>query len=216
MGNDSFFVTFLILDLTGFVLNAATVVYLQLTFDIKKHVFLLIFIDASISTICAGISSIIDAILISGYRNYSPCFIIVATNYLPCSYGALLTLLIAIIRYDLAKKAAKNIISSNKKILCLPLLTFIGFASSTLCYFLLCSLMDIPFAYFFDECIWPHQEPRTYSIFNTLIIQMPTLFCFGSVFVDILLIRFLQKTLVPSPNADATTEGTHKFFFKAN
>jgi hypothetical protein len=207
MEDSNFFITFLILDLIGLVLNAATMVYIQSTFDIKKHVFLLIFIDASISTISAGVSSVTDAILISGYRNYPACFIMAITTYQPCSYGALLTLLIAFIRYDLAKKAAKNIISSNKKILCLPLITFIAFASSTFCYFLLCLLTEIPFAYVFDECTMLHQEPRTYSLFNTLVLQMPNLFNFTSIFVDVLLIRFIKKTVIPRSNLGAANDG---------
>jgi hypothetical protein len=209
MWNNSFLITYLILDLIGLVLNAATMVYLQATFDIKKHVFLLIFIDASISTISAGASSVIDTILISGQRNYPSCFIIVIANYLPCSYGALLTLLIAFIRYDLAKKAAKNIIISNKTILFQPLITFIAFASAQLFYFFLCSQLDIPFSYFFDECTLPHQEPRTYSHFNTIVLQMPNLFSLTSVFVDVLLIRFIQKTVIPRANLGAANDGEY-------
>jgi len=207
MWNNSFLITYLILDLIGLVLNAATMVYLQATFDIKKHVFLLIFIDASISTICAGVSSVTDTILISGDGNYTSCLIIVITNYLPCSYGALLTLLIAFIRYDLAKKAAKNIILSNKTILLKPLITFIAFASAQLFYFFLCSQLDIPFAYFFDECMLPHQEPRTYPLFNTLVLQLPNLFNLTSIFVDVSLIRFIQKNVIPKTNLGAANDG---------
>jgi len=207
MWNNSFFIAFIIFDLIGLVLNASTMIYLQGTFDIKKHVFLLIFIDAAISATCAGIASIIDAMLIYGYRTYPTCFIMVMTNYLPCSYGALLTLLIAAIRYDLAKKSSKNIIYTNKKILFLPLMTFIAFASAEFFYCLFCSLMDIPYALMFDECTLLHPEPRTYSIFNNLVIHMPNMFSIISVFVDVLLIRFLQNTLVPKTNPATAIQG---------
>jgi hypothetical protein len=209
MWSNNLFIAFLILDLIGLVLNASTMVYIQTTFDIKKHVFLLIFIDASVSTICAGVSSIIDAVLFSGYKNYPTCFIMVITNYLPCSYGALLTLLIAFIRYDLAKKAAKNIINSNREILGRPLLIFIAFASAQLSYFLLCLLMDIPFSYFFDECTSPQRETR-YWYFSIFVLQCPNLFNLTSVIVDILLIRFIQKTLIPSANLGISNAGEYE------
>jgi hypothetical protein len=184
-----FYIAILILDLIGLVSNVLTMVYLQTTFNIKKHVFLLIYIDASISAICAAVSSINDVFLMSGYVNYPSCYIITMATYLPCSCGALLTLLIAAIRYDLAKKSAKNIVPTNKKILCFPLTTFVAFTLVLLMYTLFCASEDIPFSYFFDVCISPEREPRKQSALNTIILLSPNLFNFISVYVDVSMIR---------------------------
>jgi len=54
---------FLVLGLTGFVSNGATLVYIVTSFDVTTHVFLLLFIDALFSTISCIVCFISDILL---------------------------------------------------------------------------------------------------------------------------------------------------------
>ena len=51
-----------LLDCIGSVTNSIALAHVRRSFDLKVHVFTLIFIDALISTICCFLSTILDTI----------------------------------------------------------------------------------------------------------------------------------------------------------
>ena len=133
--------------------------------------------------------------------NYFPCLMLFLASYLPCSYGALLYLLISCVRYFLAKKSAKNIKPSNNKVLTFTLLIFLFFAILQATYFVSKSMLDIPFSFFTEACAYPEKEPRSYSFFNNIVLQMPNLFSIISLMVDMKIILFLKRIILPTNNA---------------
>ena len=56
-----------IADCIGLLLNFATLVYTFLHFDLKVHVFCLVFIDTVLSTLGSLTAAILDILLLSGY-----------------------------------------------------------------------------------------------------------------------------------------------------
>jgi len=196
-----FFVVYFCLDVVGLLSNVTALLYIFQSFNIKTHVFTLIFLDALISTACVIISSITDLLLITNivlFQNFV-CTILFLVSFLPCIYGALLTLIIAIVRLELAKKSAKNIHPSNKRVLCISLGVFTLIAIAILVYFLIHSMLNIPFALFADACLNPDIESRSFSI-HGLVLQLPTLFNILSLITDVRMIRFLKKVIIPLNN----------------
>ena len=121
--------------------------------------------------------------------------------YFPCSFGALLYLLISSIRYTLARKAARNMQPSNGKVLASALLVFVIFVIFQTTYFGLNAMWNFSISYFVESCAYPEREARPYSSFNTFILQMPNIFSLVSLAVDLQMIIFLKKTILPETTA---------------
>ena len=116
---DSFIkLLFLGLGVLGFICNGATLFYILKSFDISTHVFALLFIDASLSTIFPAVTLMAEFLVITNLveTNLVYCNISFAAVYFPSFAGAVLTLIIAFVRYFLARKSAKNIQPSNQVI----------------------------------------------------------------------------------------------------
>ena len=116
MDTNFYLLIFFGLGVVGFLSNAATLLYIVKSFDITTHVFALLFIDATLSTIFPALSALTDFLVVTNlvqtglvYCNFSFAFV-----YLPNFAGSVLTLIIASVRYYLALKSAKNIQPPNK------------------------------------------------------------------------------------------------------
>lgn len=150
----AFLTAFLAVGLLGFITNLSTLIYILKSFDINIHVFALIFIDSFMSTSSAGISTVLDIFVLSDVTDSSflICSLQFLTCYLPNNFGALLTLIIASVRFVLAKKSAKNIIPSNFKVLAFSLAAFFLISLSTITYFSISIWFNLPYAYYVEAC----------------------------------------------------------------
>jgi hypothetical protein len=127
----------------------------------------------------------------------------------------LLTLLIASIRYVLTKKSAKNIHPENGRVLLWSAGLFFAFVICTATFFITNFVYDFPFSKFIDTCA--NQEPREYSGLTMTFLQLPNFFSFFAVLVDIQMLRFLKKTILPTSNnqqqnVSTRAEGTFSDF----
>ena len=95
----------------GCLTNFLTLLYILKRFDIRVHVFTLIFIDVIISLVSSLISVTLDAFVMGDLITVSPiyCHISFLTIWLPIFYGDILTFKVAFVRYYLTIKAARNI-----------------------------------------------------------------------------------------------------------
>lgn len=102
---------FIVITAAGIAFNLSTFVYILKNFDITLHVYSLLFIDSLISTSSSFASFSLETLIGTGYmdRSYHYCTLSFLSLYWPTYYGGILTLLVACIRYTLAKKSAKNI-----------------------------------------------------------------------------------------------------------
>ncbi len=105
-------------------------------FNIITHVFCLIFMDSLFSTWCAGISTVLDLLVLTGIAD---------TSFVVCSFGALLTLIIASVKYILTKKASKNIQPFIINVLVSSLAAFFGISLPIQAYFSVSIWYQIPY-----------------------------------------------------------------------
>jgi len=193
----TFLVSYLVLDILGCFSNLSTLIYIFKSFEIKTHVFALIFIDSLICSLSSGISIIVDLFLFAGHLQPA-CVVAFFTIYLPGCYGAVLTFLITTVRFYLAKKAAQNIHPSNKKVMSYAFTFFTLIATCYLSFFIICTLKDVPYSLFADSCINSNQEPRTQSISILSVLHTPFFFNFCSLINDLRMLQFLKKTILPT------------------
>ncbi len=174
-----------------------TVIYIFKSFEIKTHVFALIFIYSLISFLGSGISIVFDALLFAGHLQ-TICKVAFITAFLPGSYGAVLTFRITSIRFYLANQAAKNIHPSNKKVLTNAMSFFVLIAACYMAFFVICTTMNICYSLFIDLCMTPTQEPRTLSNLTMAVLHSPNYFNIFSLITDLRMLRFLRQTILPT------------------
>ena len=105
----------IILGVLGVMSNGSTLLYILRNFNISIHVFALLFIDTLFSTACALLSMILDNLVRAEVlqQSFTYCTMSFLALYLPAYYGSVLTFLVAITRYILTIKSAKNIQVKN-------------------------------------------------------------------------------------------------------
>ena len=110
----------LTLGATGLLLNGISLFHIVKSFNIKTHVFTLIFIDAAISTAGCCLTTLIYILAnlnIFARTDFVFCHLSFLSHYLPILFGALLTFLVAAVRYFLAKcQYHKPFLSASKKL----------------------------------------------------------------------------------------------------
>ncbi len=126
-----------------------------------------------------------------------------SSNPFFCNTGAILTFLVSLVRYILARKSCKNIHPPNKQVLKWSIGSFFFLFSAISLYFVTSELLDLPFALVIEACSRGDREPREISKIRRMILQSPNYFNFGSILIDLMMFRFLKKTLLPtSTNAN--------------
>jgi hypothetical protein len=199
-------VLILALDLSGLATNAFALIHVRRSFDISTHVFTLIFIDALVSTACCVLSSVVDVVSLSVNVDHTVAFCTFEflASMLSSHLGASLTLLVASIRYVLTLKAAKNRQPSNFKVSLISITVFIVVAVSFLSYVIINAILDRPFSFLVETCTNSEslRPKRDISSLNVIALQMPIFFNLISLLVDLCLVKFLRKTILPqSSNA---------------
>jgi hypothetical protein len=197
----------------GFVSNSFTSVYISRNFDITKHVFTLLFIDALFST-CSCIISVLTDLLFKTEllkNEYAYCVIQFFVVYYSSNFGALLTMLIAIVRYYLTIQSSKNIIPSNYSVSVWTLLSL----SFVVIFNVICMAinirLDVPIAILTEGCASHIREPRRISVPNMILILVINVYNITSLIVDILVLAFLKKKILPS-QLNTVTRGLEEGF----
>ena len=134
---EKFLIAFAVIDVCACIFNLTTLQFVVKSFNLKTHVFTLLFIDSLSSTICSIASVVFDTIFLtkSFEPNFISCSFAFFAAYLPNSFGSILTFLIAVTRYFLTKKAAKNIHPNNKKVTLAVLGIFTSVAGFIIVFF---------------------------------------------------------------------------------
>jgi hypothetical protein len=191
---------FITLHITGLLLNFATLLYIVTNFNIKVHVYTLLFIDSLICMLSSLGLIILDTLLIYGIWNSSfvYCNTWFFTLLLPTYFGGILTFLVAAIRYILALKAAKNIQPSNKTVSCWSLSFFVFWIFVAISIISINLWLDIPIAMMVEACASsPERPPRLVGIPNNVATRSVAIFNFLSLVMDVLVVKFIKKTILP-------------------
>jgi hypothetical protein len=172
-------------------------VYITKTFKITTHVFALIFLDSLISTTCNTVTTFLDASMLTGLLqpNYLIIFLSFFFTYFPNCCGAALTLMISLIRYCLAKKSAKNIQPSNKKVSLIACGIFTLYVILHITTSIIHAALDIPLAVFVEVFAHPEKSRRPLGLGTVFFLQIPNFCYILSLATDIQMLRFLKKSL---------------------
>jgi len=173
-------------------------IYSSSTFDIKIHVFTLLFIDACFSTVFCVISFTIDLALIfeSIKIGSTYCNIAFISYFYPTYFGAVSTMLIGAVRLFLSKKVFKNNRPSNFKVTFWALLFLVIFCVVNIVHAAINILLDIPFGKTLEGCA--RAEPREVSLTNLLMLLVVNIYPVISIIIDLFLLNFIRKTVMPT------------------
>ncbi len=174
------------------------------------HVFALLFIDAITCMISCAISFSIDLALILDYIKYGQAYCNVAflAFFYPSYFGIFLTLLIAAVRYFLAKKVFKNNRPSNFKVTCWCLCLFGLLVVVNVVLISINLVLDLPIGKIAEDCVIQHQGgiPRKVPLIN-LILFIGITFCpVISITIDLLLLAYIKRTITPDTPMITVTE----------
>ena len=191
----SFLSAYVLVDYCACITNLTTFIYIFKTFNIKTHVFTLVFLDSLISSVCSILSAILDTFFWADIiqPNYFLCHLTFLTSYLPNCLGAVFTLLVTSVRYILAKKAAKNIKPSNKKVSTITIGIFSSILTAILVIYLTHALLNMQFASFINICSGQVLQRRILA--TTLFLNIPNACNISALLTDIQMIRFLKKVM---------------------
>jgi hypothetical protein len=145
----------LTIGLVGVCLNGLSLFHIVKSFNIRTHVFTLVFIDALISTVACGLTSTMYLLVVVKLADASFFFCSLAfySTYLPWLFGSLLTLMVAAVRFVLTRKSAENVQYSNSTILTKALSLLFTFVGIVLLYFSINTILNEPFAILIEACV---------------------------------------------------------------
>ena len=128
------------------------------------------------------------------------CNVIFVSMFYSTYFGVFLTMLIAIVRYFLAKKVFKNDRPSNFKVTCFALSFFGLVVVVNLLHVTINISLDIPIGRIAENCV--HQatgEARQVSLTNSLMVLVINIYPVITIVIDLFLLAFIRKTVVPIP-----------------
>jgi hypothetical protein len=200
---------FLPIGIVGSFTNTFTIIYLLRNYNIAVHVYTLIFIDSLISTTCSFTMLFYDSLVFSQIltMNFWYCTISQLTIFLPMYWGSILTCMVAIIRYVLAQKAAKNIQVSNFKVSLLAIAGFCLVIAVTFSFFAFNICSDIPYTFYVESCMIAERTPRSVPMVNVIALRSGIFFNVTSVIVDILMLKFIKKTILAINSGPSEASG---------
>ncbi len=187
------------------------------TFDIRVHVFTLLFVDACISALFCAISFLVDLALIFEIIQYGSiyCNIAFVSYFYPTYFGVVITMLISAVRLFLAKKVFKNNRPSNFKVTFWAL-SYFGFTCVVnIIHVTVNMLLDIPFGKTIEGCA--RREPRQVSFTNLLMLLVANVYPIISIILDLILLAFIRKTVLPiSPLTTVSEEFNRGKYVRTN
>ena len=129
------------------------------------------------------------------------------TQYFPIIFGLLLTMLISSVRYFLTLKSAKNIQVSKTKVTQCVFAIFCIFSLAAVLWWTIHIMLDVPYAIIVETCFYRTRDPRTLPVSKRIALNFPFLFNIVSLLMDILMLRFLKKTILPTSQTLSTLSG---------
>ena len=207
---EKFLIAFAVIDVCACIFNLTTLQFVVKSFNLKTHVFTLLFIDSLSSTICSIASVVFDTIFLTKpfEPNFISCSFAFFAAYLPNSFGSILTFLIAVTRYFLTKKAAKNIHPNNKKVTLAVLGIFTSEAGFIIVFFFVNLSFNISSSYYINACAYPEQDQKQIPLFVVLFLLHPNVCNMFSLLTDLQMLRFLKTVILPSNSAQNHGAGT--------
>ena len=204
-----FLIAFEVLAILACLSNLTTLQFVVKNFNLKTHVFTLLFLDSLSSTVCSIASVIFETIFLTKIieSNFIICSWAFLVAYIPICFGAILTLLIALTRYLLAIKASKNIHPNNKRVTLTAIGIFGVAAGFIVGFFLVTFHLDISTVYYTDVCAYPEQDRRPIPAPLVLFILHPIVYNILSLLTDIKMLRFLKTVILPSSNVQNIEAG---------
>ena len=209
--NNSFISVCVLIDVCSCFTNLTTLTYILKTFNIKTHVFILIFLDSLNSSLFSISSTVFDTLFLTNkvQPNALLCLLAFLSSYLPNCFGSILTLLISLIRYTLARESARNIQHSNKKVSTFAILLFATSSTVILAICVIFALFDFSLVAFVDICAGKDVRPK--HIAANLFLLAPNVWNVLALLTDIQMLKFLKKVIMPS-NSNAL-QGLGKCYF---
>ena len=135
---------------------------------------------------------------INKYGIGSSCSILFIAFVMPFFCGQMLIMQISIIRIVTTKKSATSQQISNWKILAMALTSFGAFALIYTSYFALHLISHNPYSFFVEVCFNPDKEQRVVPKLKAVFFILPFLLIIAvTMITDVMLIRFLQKVIMP-------------------
>ena len=201
-------ILFLAISTLGFISNGVTLSYIFRSFNIRKHVFSLLFIDSLFSCFCCLVCFVFDILAFTDQiaMNFSFCNLIFLTLYLPINFGAILMMLVSAVRYFLALKSVKNIHPSTAKVSVVSVAIFSFLSSFTCLLFALTIAQDIPFSFLIEDCADRDRRERTISLLSKVVLTVPNLYTVILLLTDVKMLLFLKKTILPDSSSNRRNE----------
>lgn len=185
----------------GIVTNLTALIHIAKSFNLKIPIFSLIFTDAFIATACSLVYTFLAIIRVAAPID-SPGIVFCATEYmailLPFYLGPCLTFLVTSVRCHLTLKAAKSHQQIENSKLFVATFSVFGLVTGLiLSYVIANAALDLPFSFIVEECSRSAEEIRSTSKIHVLVMQVPNLFNVCSVIIDLYLIKFIRKKILP-------------------
>jgi hypothetical protein len=203
-----------VLDFSGLLSNFIALVHIYRSFNLKIHIFALLFVDSIISTACSIFLAFLHILSMTTQVEQSKtfCTFEFLGFYLPSYLGACLTFLVASIRYLLAIQSAQNKHPSNVKVWIAAFAVFGTLTLMCLLYIGINTVADTPFSFMIETCA---NTKRNVSHFKLLTLQFPNNFNVLSLILDLLMIRHVRKSVAPqaASNSQPLSANSGKTFF---
>ena len=198
----AFLISYQVIDVCGCLLNLITLHFVYQHFNLKTHVFTLLFLDSFTSTLCSIASLCLDTIFLTKVfePNLNICFLAYLASYLPVSFGTILTLLISFTRYFLATKAAKNIHPDSKKVTLVVLGIFTAATGSVIVFLFVNFNFANTISLFIYACESQNEGTKSFLPEMVLFLYHPFVCTILSLVTDFQMLRFLKKVIAPSNN----------------
>ena len=195
----SFFL--ILINSVGCLTNLLTGIYILKNFDVTVHVFALVFVDSLISTSCSFMATVVRGSVMSNILSwgFGNCSVLFFSTFLPTYFGGILTCLVATIRFILVKKSAQNSQISNLKVFIFSFSTFFFFVALTVCFYTVNLVLNIPYVLIVEIC---SNKRRPIGLLNALALRTGMIFNILSIILDILVIRFIRKNVMPETAQD--------------
>ena len=189
---------FVFIDVCSCFTNLTTLTYICKNFNIKTHVFILIFLDSLNSSLFSIISTVFDTLFLTNLvqPNTLLCLFAFLSSYLPNCFGSILTLLISLTRYILARNSAKNIQPSNKKVSTIAIAVFSTTAAVIVAICVTYALFDIPLVAYVEICAGKILRPGHFTA--KFFLMAPNVWNVLALLTDIEMLKFLKKVIIPT------------------
>ena len=138
------------------------------------------------------------------------CNIVFVSFYYPTYFGVFLTMLIAAVRYFLAKKVFKNNRPSNFKVTCWSLSIFGLIVVVYVIHVSVNIVLDIPIGRIAEGCAQEARgEARHVPYTNLMMLLVINIYPVISIVTDLSLLGFIRKTIMPTTQVTTVTVEYH-------